>query len=95
MIAESLLENVQGLSNREAAKKAIKAVRTLADDLELPTSLRQANVPKADLPKIVDHIVNERQIMYDLPKWNPRKLTRENVTTLIEDMWEGRLDELD
>ena len=95
MIAKGLVENVHGLSNREAAKKAIKAIRTLAEDLELPTSLRQANVPKADLPKIVDHILNERQIMYDLPKWNPRKLTRANVTTLIEDMWEGRLDDLD
>lgn len=94
-IATRLQENVHEMSKREAAKKAIRAVRALVEDLELPTSLRQMNVPREDLPRIVDHLVKERQILYDLPKWNPRKLTTENVTELLERMWEGAALECD
>jgi alcohol dehydrogenase class IV len=90
-LAYYLGEDVHGLPTREAGLKAIKAVLRLIRDLELPTSLEELNVPKDDLPKLTKHLVEERQFQYDLPTWNPRRLTHENISELLENMWKGKL----
>jgi len=59
------------------------------EDIELPTSLRQVNFPEEDIPDFARYIVEERQYLYDLDHYNPRKLTLENTTQLLEGMWEG------
>jgi len=88
LIASHLGEDTCGLSVREAAQKAIKAVRTLVEDVELPKSLKEVNIPRTDIQKIAKLIIKEQEHWF-LPDLNPRKLTMENVTALIEKMWEG------
>jgi alcohol dehydrogenase class IV len=78
-----------GCSVRDAAEKAVDAVKTLIEDIELPKGLKEVNIPRTDIPKLVEYLVNKRQYEYDLPMWNPRKLTMENVTELLEKAWEG------
>lgn len=82
-------EDIHGLSTRDAALKAVAAVKNLITDLELPTSLKEAGVPKGDLPKLAEYLVKERQLLYDLPTWNPRRLTMDNVAELLDRMWKG------
>ncbi|RLI46741.1 hypothetical protein DRO69_02370 [Candidatus Bathyarchaeota archaeon] len=88
-LAGYLGANTCGCSVRDAAKKAVDAVKTLIEDIELPKGLKEVNIPKADIPKLAEYLVNKRQYEYELPVWNPRKLTMENVTELLEKAWEG------
>jgi alcohol dehydrogenase class IV len=84
-------ENTKGLSTREASFKSIDAVVKLMRDLDLPTSLKKAGVPREDMKPLAEYIVNERQFLYDLKTFNPTKPNLENVTELLEKMWEGRI----
>jgi len=64
----------------------------LMHDLELPTTLNEVNFPKADLDSFAEYIVKQRQFIYNLPKYNPRRLTIENMTKLLHDMYDGALE---
>jgi alcohol dehydrogenase class IV len=85
-------EDTTGLSKHQASFKSIDAVMKLMRDVNLPTSLKEAGVPSRDLKPLAEYIVNERQFLYDLQTFNPTKPTLENVTELLEKMWEGRID---
>lgn len=90
MIASAMDLNTSQLSPREAAISAIGATFTLLEDIELPTALKEYDVPKEDIPEIVDYIIEDRQHMYDLANYNPRKLTKKNLTEFFEKAWEGK-----
>ncbi len=81
--------DVYGLSPREAANAVICEIVNLLRDMELPISLKEWGVPKKELPEFAEYIVNERQYIYGLPTFNPRKLTKENTLALMERMYEG------
>lgn len=91
MVAEYMGLDVHGLSKRDAALMAVEATRDLVRDLELPVTLKEVNFPKGDIPKFAKYLVEERQSYYYLQTYNPRKLTMENVTELLEKMYEGRI----
>lgn len=93
VIAITMGEDISGLPTREAAFKSVEAVIRLMKDLEMPISLKEVNIPKERLPEFADYIINERQYVYDLPHFNPRKLTKENLNELLGKMWEGEIGE--
>jgi alcohol dehydrogenase class IV len=84
-------ENVHGISDRAAAVKAIEAVLDLAHDLELPLRLKDWNVPQDYLPKFAEYLVKDRQYLYNLPRYNPRRLTLENITEFMYKLYDGRI----
>lgn len=83
--------DVHALSTREAAKAAIREVVTLMKDLDLPLTLKEFGVPQNELAEFSDYIVNERQYIYGLPTFNPRKITEENMRLLMEHLFEGMI----
>jgi alcohol dehydrogenase class IV len=83
--------NTGGVSKRDAAIMAIQAITDLLRDLEMPTSLKQVGFPKGDITKYAKYIVEERQFAYYLHLYNPRKLTIENFTKLLEKMYDGQI----
>ncbi len=86
LIAKAVGEDVEGLSVRQAARKAIKAVKMLANDLSIPHSLKDVGVPKDRVPALAKICFNQ------WPRPNsPIKLTKEVVLKVFEEMWEGRL----
>jgi len=91
IVAEYMGLDVHGLSKRETAIMAVHATRDLVKDLELPLSLKEVGFPKGDIPKYAKYLVEERQSYYFLQTYNPRKLTIENVTELLENMYEGHI----
>lgn len=86
-------EDIAGLTERQASFKAIHAVLKLMKDVDLPANLKEAGVPGKDLKPLAEYIVKERQFLYDLKTFNPTKPTLENVSELLEKMWEGRIGE--
>jgi alcohol dehydrogenase class IV len=92
MIAVAMGENVGELSEHEAAKKGIQSIIRLMEDVDLPLSLKEVNIPRVDLHDLAEYIVKERQYLYDIPRLSPRKFTSENIQGLLEDMWHGRYE---
>jgi len=86
LIVKATGEDVEGLSTRQAATKAVKAVKILADDLGIPSSLKDVGVPKNRVPALAEICFN----LWPRPN-SPIKLTKEAVLKVFEEMWEGRL----
>lgn len=95
-LASALGIDARGLGDAEAAYAVVKAVVELAKTLEMPYELKNAtDKGKDEFTSYIDYILNERQYYYDLPSYNPRKLTRENLEELFEDIWEGTFSTLE
>lgn len=79
-IADALGEDTEGLSLMEAARLAVDAVRELASDVGIPTSLREVGVTDAMLEPLADDTM-KATIGVGL---NARRPTREEVLTLYK-----------
>lgn len=90
-VATAMGEDLGGLTKRAASFKSIEATLKLMEEIDMPISLREVGVPEEDLKPLAEYLVNERQHLYNLEALNPRKLTLENVTQLLEKMWKGRI----
>jgi alcohol dehydrogenase class IV len=91
MVSTAMGEDTGDMTKRDAAYKSIEATLRLMEDIDTPISLKEVGVPREDLKPLAEYVVTERQHMYDLKTFNPRKLTLENVTQLLQKMWEGRI----
>ncbi len=89
--AQAMGEDVHGLSDRRAAEKAVEAVVDISKDVELPLTLKEWNVPQDYLPQFAEYLVKDRQFMYNLPRYNPRRLTVENITDFLYKLYDGRI----
>ena len=82
----------KGESARAVASKIAPVIIQLLEDLEMPTTLKQINFPKTDIEKFGEYIFSTRQKLYDLPRFNPRRVTLENSVQLIRNMYDGTLE---
>ena len=82
----------RGLSAREVASKIPPAIIQMLKDLEMPTTRKEINFRKADIATFAEYIYSSRQKLYDLPRFNPRRLTMENSLKLITNMYDGTLE---
>jgi alcohol dehydrogenase class IV len=83
----------EGTSVRATAERVPRAILRLMKDTDLPRTLKQVGFPKADIQSFAEYIVNERQHVYNLPRYNPRRLTVENTVQLLQDMYDGALED--
>ncbi|MCB6992074.1 iron-containing alcohol dehydrogenase [bacterium 210820-DFI.6.37] len=79
-IAVALGENVDGLTLREGADKAVEAVFKLAEDLRVPMKLKDVGVTKEMFPEII-----EGTMAYRLLAVNPCKLAPKDVEEILEE----------
>ncbi|TRZ50961.1 iron-containing alcohol dehydrogenase [bacterium] len=68
-------ENVAHFSKREAAGKAIEAMRTLICDIQLPSTLREIGVQEDAIPEMAKIAM---PVLQSLP-WNPRTVTTDEL----------------
>jgi alcohol dehydrogenase class IV len=80
LIAESMGECVAGLSPRTAAAAAVEAVRTLCDDIGIPSDLSEIGVPRADIPLLVEGALKVTRPVEN----NPRILGKEEAAAIYE-----------
>jgi len=74
-VATLMGEKVECLSKREAAQKTLEAIRTLIQEVQLPTSLREIGVKREDIPDMAKIII---PVLDSLP-WNPRSVNLEDL----------------
>jgi len=83
-IAQLMGENITGLSEMDAARKSVEAVRKLSRDVGMPQKLREVNIKKEDIPGFVDFLFEFQ--LYGMEN-NARDLTREDATKIFEAAW--------
>lgn len=64
---------------------AVTAVRSLADDLDIPTNLQAIGVDEADLPTMATQAIGIERLI----RLNPRTVTVTDLETILRDAWEG------
>jgi len=79
-VAKLLGERVNHLSLLDQAYHLAKAVKSLYQDLKIPQSLKELNVPKEAIPKMAQAAINVTRLMAN----NPRKMTVEDVEKIYE-----------
>ena len=81
-IGEFMGENMEGLSDREAAAKTVAAMRTLADDLEVPQYLNEVGIPESAIPSLVQGAETQTRLWNN----NPRKFTPHDMAQIYHNM---------
>jgi len=79
-IARMMGENIEGLSDLEAAKKSNEAVKKMNKDIGIPERLRDVGVKEETIPDMASYSIN-----LDYNRWNPRHTTYEDFVKLFKD----------
>ncbi len=82
-VARVLGVDTTGLSPAEAAEKGVARVKTLAENIGIPTRLRQVGVPQSAVDELA-----EANMAFERPMcFNPKKLSREDVRDIWRNAW--------
>lgn len=82
-IADWLGEDVRGVSEGEAAERAISAVQKLQSDIGIPQRLRQLNVRQDQLVDFAEKAVSIKRII----RVNPRPVTASDCESIYRSAW--------
>lgn len=85
-IAIAMGENVSGLSRRDAAARAVRAVRQLNEDLGIPNSLREIGLGVEDIPRLSQNAVKDPCLLT-----NPRDIGVSEIAGIFYRAWEGKM----
>lgn len=78
-IAEAMGENIQGLSVREAADKALASIVKLSQDIGIPSGLTELGVKEEDIPVMAGNAMKDACMLT-----NPRTATLEDVIQIYK-----------
>lgn len=79
-IAEVMGEDMEGLSEYEAAESLVSCLFRLIEDVSIPTRLSDYGVSRDDIPKLVAGGMKQKRLFVP----NPRNLTEEDVNNIYE-----------
>jgi len=82
-IADAMKENVNSLSPREAAMKAIKAVKQLSIDVGVMHNLREFGAKKEEIPKLAQEAIKVARLLRN----NPRDTTVKDLEEIISEVY--------
>lgn len=89
-IAQAMGEDITGLDAKAAAEKAVTATFNLLEDVGLPSSLKEYNIPKNDIPSLTDFVLDRAENLYGMADFMPVKANSENVKEFLEKTLGGR-----
>ena len=79
-IAQAMGEDIEGLSEYEAAESLVRCLFRLIEDVSIPTRLSDYGVSRDDIPKLVEGGMKQKRLFVP----NPRNLTEEDVKNIYE-----------
>lgn len=79
-IAEVMGEDMEGLSEYEAAESLVSCLFRLIEDVAIPTRLSDYGVSRDDIPRLVAGGMKQKRLFVP----NPRNLTEEDVNNIYE-----------
>ncbi|MDF2787507.1 MAG: alcohol dehydrogenase [Neobacillus sp.] len=86
-VAKAMGENVEGLSLREAADRAVQALAQLSEDVGIPASLKDVGVTPSDIPALAEEASKVDRLLNNNPRW----LTIKEIQKIYEDAY-GSVD---
>jgi alcohol dehydrogenase class IV len=90
LILEAFGIDSHEMDNSQVGKEVIKRIVEMIQNMNLPIALKDiVDIPKSELMGIHKFILGERQYLYELPKFSPRRLNEKNLTVLLSDLWDG------
>lgn len=81
-VARAMGVDVNGLSDDEASKKAVEAVRNIMDEVDLPSSLSELGVEEDDLQTIAEKSMDTSEIGD-----NPREASAEDMLEIAKSVY--------
>jgi alcohol dehydrogenase class IV len=81
-LAELLGENTDGMNRRDMAMAAVRAMRTLSKDLQIPTNLSLFGIKDTDIPMLADGVMKVTRLLDN----NPRVLTKEDAEKIYRNV---------
>ncbi|WP_282802436.1 iron-containing alcohol dehydrogenase [Secundilactobacillus kimchicus] len=83
-LAKAMGENTEGLSTREAADLAIKAMRQMGDDVNIPRSIKAIGAKPEDFELMAENALKDGNAFS-----NPRKGTKEELVQLFQEAYDA------
>lgn len=83
-LAEFMGENIAGLSKRDAADKAIHAIKKLSEDVKIPSNLKALGVKRADFDLMATLALEDGNAIS-----NPIQGRKEDIIGIFEAAYEG------
>ena len=77
-IAVAMGENVEGLSVRDAAARAVDAMKQLAIDIQVPQYLSDVGIPESAIEELADSAMTQTRLLVN----NPRRLSRDDIVEI-------------
>lgn len=68
-VAKAMGENVEGLSLREAADRAVVAMAKLSEDVGIPASIRDVGVTADNIPALAEEASKIDRLLNNNPRW--------------------------
>jgi len=90
LIAQAMGEDIAGLTSKAAAEKAITATFSLLEEVGLPTSLKEYNIPRSDLHSLAQFVLDRAENVYGVADFNPVGVNFNNITEFFQKAYEGR-----
>jgi alcohol dehydrogenase len=84
-LAEILGQNIDNLSQREAAMRTVEAIIQLNEEVGIPASLAELEIPKEKIPEMADIALTVTRPVEN----NPRRPTRADVIKIYESAFAG------
>ncbi len=81
-MAEVFGEPLEGLSLRERARRMVKAIRALVDDLQVPKHLREFGVREEHLPTLAQGVMKVTRLLAN----NPRRITPADAEAIYREV---------
>lgn len=78
-LAEIMGENTEGLSTRDAAELAIKAMKQLSEDVGIPHSIKEIGAKPEDFELMAENALKDGNALS-----NPRKGTKEDIIKIFQ-----------
>lgn len=69
VVAKAMGENIEGLSLRDAAERAVHAMAKLSRDVGIPSTLRDVGVTEADIPGLAEEAGKIDRLLNNNPRW--------------------------
>ena len=83
LVAQALGEEVRGLSDAQAADKAVDAIVQLQQSIGVPMCLRDSGLQRELMPLISENVMGDRALFF-----NPGPaVTPQNVLQILEAAW--------
>ncbi|KAB2494030.1 iron-containing alcohol dehydrogenase [Priestia endophytica] len=82
-VAKALGENIEGLSLREAANCTVYALTQLAQDIGIPSSLKDVGVTAEDIPNLAEEASKIDRLLNNNPRW----LTVKEIEKIYEEAY--------